>query len=143
MLSLTQTETEAAVMQMSPPISFAAERLFQAGILGALCVIFGVVIYLLWTEARAERQLFLKQIEDLQHARIDDVKTVNAQIIENTRQCTNALNVVTATLEGMRDVMTEYKNAFREQTAEIREQTAEIRELAGNLRQYKGGRDAE
>lgn len=102
------------------PLNTAVNQFLQAGLLGAAVLILGAVIIAQWRDAKAERVEFLKQIHDLQRARIDDGKAVQTQMLEVVKQCTQALVTVTSTLEGQRDAMTELRNAFRDLGEEMR-----------------------
>jgi hypothetical protein len=102
------------------PITTATERLLQAGLLGVFVVVFGLVIYALWRESKEERQAFMKQLDDLHKARVDDTKAAQAQMVSVIQQCTQALTTTSSTMESQKEATVELRNTLREFGDELR-----------------------
>lgn len=103
------------------PLTQASDAFLQAGLTGALCVIFGVVIVVLWRDAKEERTALITRLEAIQNLRVQESKEVQDKLIGVVEKCTSALTNVGATMEQSRETMIEVRNAIRELAAEVRD----------------------
>lgn len=114
-------------MDPAQPIQSASQQFIQAGLLGTLCVVFAVVIYLLWRAANSERAGFLSELKAVQEARIDDAKAVQTQLLDLIKQCTTALESVANALEQQKDATGELRTTLREFGGELRALGEDVR----------------
>lgn len=115
-------------MDPTAPMNAAINQFLQSGLLGAAVLVLGVVIVAQWRDAKAERTAFLRQIDELQRARIDDGKAVQQQMHEVVKQCTQSIVTVTSTLDSLREAMVETRNTIRATGDEIRELSDVVKE---------------
>lgn len=109
------------------PLTSATERLLQAGLLGVFVLVFGVVIYALWREAKEERATFLSQLDALHKARVDDGKAAQTQMISVIQQCTQALVTAASTMESQKEATVELRHTLKEFGDELRAFGDELR----------------
>ena len=112
-------------------LTTATERLLQAGLLGVFVLVFGLVIYALWKDAKEERASFFAQLNDLQKARIDDTKAAQAQMLAVIQQCTQALVTAASTTEGQKEAVVELRHTLKEFGDELRAFGDELRRPRG------------
>jgi len=120
---------------MDSLLNSALAPVLQYGVLGAITVIFAVVIGLLWKNSNAERDKLLSQITALQNERVSETRSLHqqrvadAQLVQETlldanRQSTTALNAATAAIEAMRETMLETKQTLKELGDDMRQRRA-------------------
>jgi len=113
------------------PITMATERLLQAGLLGVFVVVFATAIVVLWRESGRERTTLLKQIDDVQKARVDDAKAAHAQMLSIIQQCTAALGTAAVTLTAQKEATNELRDTLRSFGDELRGFDSDGRRLRG------------
>lgn len=96
------------------PLTTAAERYLQAGLLGALVVVFAGVIYVLWMAGNRERDKLLASIAEAQQARIADAQATTARLIEVVRECTTSMNSVASATEAQQEAMRELRTTLKD-----------------------------
>jgi hypothetical protein len=99
---------------MHDPLTSAAAQFLQAGLLGALCVVFAIVIFLLWKEGKKEREGYMATLSAVYEQRIEDSKTQHQQMVETVKLCTQALANTTSATESMRDAIDVLRDLMQE-----------------------------
>jgi len=118
-------------MDPTAPITMATERLLQAGLLGVFVVVFAGAIVVLWRESGRGRTAHLKQIDDVQKARVDDVKGSHAQMLSIIQQCTAALATAATTLTAQKEATDELRDTLRSFGDDLRNHGDDFRRPRG------------
>lgn len=128
---------------MEHTISEAVAPFLQAGLLGSLCVIFGLVIFFLWRESKKERETaaeqrqkeresvtaeckkereaFIAALQAVYEQRIEDGRVTQQQMLEAVKQCTTAMTTTVTAMEGQHETISELKDLLREMNAILRD----------------------
>lgn len=106
----------------SSAVTEATSTILQAGITGALCIIFGVVIIMLWRDGKEQLHTLLGEIKDAQNKRIAEAQETQKTLMSVVDRCTTALMTTAAATEQQRETMIEIRNAIKELSSEVRKQ---------------------
>jgi mannitol-specific phosphotransferase system IIBC component len=138
------------------PVSGAFNTILNAGVLGAVVIIFAAVIVVLWRHFIAEREALLavhrserddllrqlreteaKHRQDLHGAhqsRVSDAESIQRQMFEVVRQCTAVMESTAAALNVHKDVATEHREAQKEAAEELRRLSSLLASLSEEIR---------
>jgi len=136
-------------MEEAEQIHNATGQLLQYGVLGIVVIAFAVVIVFLWRWSTAQQEKLYGKIDEAQQGRLKDAAEHQAKVEALTKQCsaemaelnrerrkdieasqekfvdllkqtTSVLNNTAIMLEGMKDTVSEAKNAMREIAEDLR-----------------------
>lgn len=143
------------LMQITP-VAGAFDSLLNAGVLGAIVIIFAAVIIVLWKHFiddrrtnekthKAERDELLKQIREIEtkrltdlsgahQARVSDSDAIQKQMFDVVKQCTTVMESTASALYVHKDAASEHREAQKEAAEELRKLSSLLTSLSEEIR---------